>query len=329
MIIPPKLKQGDEIRVIAPARSLSIISHDVLDIAIKRLEKEGFKITFSENCRETDMFASSSIKSRLDDLHKAFSDKKVKAIFAIIGGFNANQILSYIDYELIKKNPKIFCGYSDITVLANAITAKTDLVTYSGLNFSTFGMKKEFDYNMKYFEKCLVEKEDYEIKASKTWTDDTWFLNQDDRHPIINEGYTIINKGLSEGIIFGGNLCTFNLLQGTEFMPDISNSILFIEDDDLAGNDFASSFDRDLQSLIHQLNFDKVKGIVIGRFQKKSNMDLEKLKYIIKTKKELKNIPVIANVDFGHTNPMITFPIGGTAKLMANNSEIELSILKH
>jgi len=92
-------------------------------------------------------------------------------------------------------------------------------------------------------------------------------------------------------------------------MPNISDSILFIEDDDQAGNLFSVEFDRNLQSLLHQPNFEKVKGIIIGRFQKNTDITIEKLKYILQTKKELKSMPIVANVDFGHTNPMITFPI--------------------
>ena len=328
MIVPPKLKQGDEIRIIAPARSLSLLSDDLVKLAKENFEKQGFKITFSKNCKEKDMFNSSSIKSKADDLHEAFSDKNVKAVFTAIGGFNSNQILKYLNYDLIKNNPKILCGYSDITALANAITAKTGLVTYSGLHFSTWGMKKEFGYNLDYFKKCLVEEDKFEIKPSKTWSDDAWYKDQENRKLIENEGFIILNNGEAEGSIFGGNLCTFNLLQGTEFMPDISNSILFLEDDDFAGEDFDIEFDRNLQSLIHQPNFEKVKGILIGRFQEGSKMNLKKLKYIIESKEELKNLPIIANVDFGHTNPLITFPIGGTAKLKVDD-KVELIILEH
>jgi len=140
MIIPPKLKQGDEIRIIAPSRSMAIISQEVRDIAIKRLEKLGFKITFSKNCEEIDDFNSSSIKSRIEDLHNAFRDKNVKGILTAVGGFNSNQILKYLDYNLIKNNPKILCGLSDITALQNAITSKTGLITYSGPHISMFGM---------------------------------------------------------------------------------------------------------------------------------------------------------------------------------------------
>lgn len=328
MLIPPKLKQRDEIRIIAPARSLSLLLEKNIQLAKENFEKQGFKITFSKNCKEFDVFMSSSIKSRVEDIHEAFKDKNVKAIFTVIGGFNSNQLLKYLDYDLIKNNPKILCGYSDITALENAITAKTGLITYSGLHFSTWAMKKEFEYNLEYFKKCLINEDEFIIKPSKTWSDDAWHKNQDNRKIEKNNGFIIINKGKAQGTIFGGNLCTFNLLQGTEFMPNISDSILFIEDDDMAGDYFGVEFDRNLQSLIHQSNFDKVKGIVIGRFQKNTDMTLKKLKYIIETKEELKNLPIIANVDFGHTNPLITFPIGGIIKLEVDD-KVELKIFKH
>lgn len=328
-IIPSKLKKGDEIRVIAPARSLSLLSDENLNLAKEKLEKQGYVVTLSKNCKKCDMFMSSSIKSRIDDIHKAFKDKKVKAILTVIGGFNSNELLPYLDFKLIKNNPKILCGYSDITALANAITSKTGLVTYSGLHFSTWAMEKGFEYNLDYFNKCLVENKKYLVEASKLWSDDAWYRDQKNRQFEKNEGYIILNKGEAEGIIFGGNLCTFNLLQGTEFMPNISNSILFIEDDDMSGSSFDIEFNRNLQSLIHQPNFKKVKGIVFGRFQKKAEMNMEKLKYIISTKKELKLIPIIANVDFGHSNPFITFPIGGTAKISALKGKAKIEILKH
>ena len=130
-MIPDKLKKGDEIRVISPARSLSIISQEMRDIAIKRLTDIGFKVTYAKHVEEKDDFNSSSIKSRVDDLHSAFKDKNVKGILTVIGGFNSNQILRYLDYDLIKQNPKILCGFSDITALSNAIYRKTGLVTYS------------------------------------------------------------------------------------------------------------------------------------------------------------------------------------------------------
>ncbi len=325
MIIPPKLQPGDEIRIVAPSRSLTLLSDDLVKIAIAKLEAQGFKVTFSKNCKESDMFISSSIKSRVNDLHEAFRDKNVKAILTVIGGFNVNQILKYLDYELIKNNPKIICGYSDITALTNAITAKTGLITYYGPHFSNWGMKKEFDYTLEYFKKCLTSEEEFVIEQSPTWSDDAWYRDQENRNLLPNKGYLIINKGEAQGEIVGGNLCTLNLLQGTEFMPSLKNKILFVEGDDITK---APDFDRNLQSLIHLPDFKDVKAIVIGMFQKGSEMTEEKLRYIIATKKELANIPVIANVNFGHANPIMTFPIGGTINLKVDD-KVELRILEH
>ena len=314
MIKPEKLQKGDEIRIVAPSRSLSMLSDDIVNLAKENLEKEGFIVSFSKNCREKDIFMSSTIKSRVDDLHEAFEDPNVRAILSVIGGFNSNQLLNYLDYDLIRKNPTILCGFSDITALSNAITAKTGLVTYSGPHFSTWAMKKEFVYNLDYFKKCLMDDDEFHVEASKTWTDDAWFMDQENRKIEKNDGLIIINEGEAEGRIIGGNLCTFNLLQGTPFMPDLTDSILFIEDDNMAGDYFGVEFDRNLQSLIHQPDFHKIKGIVICRFQKDTDMTIEKLRFIIDSKEELSNIPILANADFGHTNPLITFPIGGTVK---------------
>lgn len=329
IIIPEKLKKGDEIRVIAPARSLALISKELKQAAINRLEKQGYIVTFSKNCEEDDIFRSSSVESRVSDIHDAFRDKNVKAILTVIGGFNSNQLLKYLDYDLIKNNPKIICGYSDITALNNAIFKKTGLVTYIGPHFSTWGMKKGFDYSLDYFNRCLTMKDSYKVEPSLNWSDDSWYLDQENRIFIKNDGIITINEGVAEGMAIGGNLCTLNLLQGTEFMPNINDSILFIEDDDQDGDLFSIEFDRNLQSLIDQPNFDKVRGIIIGRFQKKTDINLDKLKYIISTKRELNNIPVVAYVDFGHTSPLLTLPIGGKLKISAKNNKVDFEIITH
>ncbi len=325
-IYPDKLKLGDEVRVIAPAMSYSIFSEELKSIANKRFEDLGLKLSFGKHINEKNDFTSSSIESRIEDLHDAFRDKNVKAIFTAIGGANSNQLLKYTDWELIKNNPKIFCGFSDITALNNSIFAKTGLVTYSGPHYSTFGQKLHFDYTLDYLKKCVMSNDQIEIKPSESWSDDSWYKDQDKRNLIKNNGWLVINEGKATGIILGGNLCTFNLLHGTEYMPDLNNSILFLEDDYLSNPE---TFDRDLQSLIHLPDFNKVKGIVIGRLQNKSEVTNRLLTQIIKTKKELKNIPVIANVDFGHTDPKITLPIGGIVELDINFTNSKITLLEH
>jgi muramoyltetrapeptide carboxypeptidase len=326
MIIPPKLKARDLVRIIAPAGSMSCECKELLPLASKRLEQLDLELSFAKNLEESDIFGSSSIESRVNDLHQAFSDKQVKLVLALVGGFNSNQLLRHLDYDLIKANPKIFCGYSDITALANAIYAKTTLITYSGPNFINFADNKCINYILEYFKKCFFSEEHFSVVPSEEWFFDPWCDCPKNSKVIKNKGYALINEGESSGAIIGGNLCTLNLLQGTEYFPSLNNAILFIEDDyEVKG----SHFDRDLQSLIHQADFPKVKGILIGRFQETSNMDIEKITQIIKTKRELKNIPVIANVDFGHTTPLFSFPIGGLARIKATSHQISIEILQH
>lgn len=309
-MIAEKLSVGDEIRVIAPSRSLSVVRQEVFGRGMKYLTDKGFKISFSRNSRMIDEMNSSDVQSRIEDLHEAFLDKNVKAILTCIGGFNVNQILEYIDYSLIENNPKILCGFSDITALLNAIYAKTGLVTYHGPHFSSFGFNNDIEYTYAHFKKCLMKSDNYSIKPSKGAGE-----------------YYVIQEGNCEGKIIGGNLCTLNLLQGTEFMPTLKDKILFIEDDNIMGDYFKFEFDRNLQSLIQLEDFQGVRGIVFGRFNNSCGIDVATIKRIVSTKKQLKKIPIIFNVDFGHVLPFITFPIGGSAKIVAKDALVSLEIL--
>jgi len=175
-----------------------------------------------------------------------------------------------------------------------------------------------------------MQDEPYAVMPSRDWSDDRWYKDQEKRILIKNDGWKIVNEGVARGTIIGGNLCTFNLLQGTEYFPEIvGETILFIEDDEMAGELSDVDFDRNLQSVINLPQFKFIRGIVIGRFQKASKITVEKISKIIKTKKELDNLPVIAEADFGHTDPKFTFPIGGEASLEAVQGKIRLEILKH
>ncbi len=232
----------------------------------------GFHVTFSTYSDEIDRFASSSISSRVQDLHEAFKDPNVKAILTTLGGYNSNGLLKHLDYDLIRENPKFFCGYSDITALNNAIYTKTGLVTYSGPHFSSFGMEKGLEYTTDYFLKCVTSNEPIEVLPSETWSDDSWYIDQENREFIKNEGYVSIHEGEATGDIIGGNMSTLNLLQGTPYMPNLKDKILFLEEDSLTGRATLKTFDRYLHSLMQQQDFEHVKGIVIGKMQKRRRM---------------------------------------------------------
>ena len=309
-MIPQKLNYGDEIRIIAPSSSLTRVRSDIFDSALAFLQEQGFNVTFSKNCRETNMFLSSSVRSRVDDIHEAFADKNVKAVMACIGGFNANEILPYLDYELIRANPKILCGYSDITALLNAVYAKTGLVTYHAPHLAALGFLNEREYTQKYFSECMMSDSSFAVTPSEAAQD-----------------YTVIQEGRCEGEIIGGNLCTLNLLQGTPYMPDIKNKVLFIEDDNIMGDYFVCEFDRNLQSLLQVSGAETIRGIVFGRFDESCKMTEDIIKAIVKDKVS-PDIPIVFGVDFGHVFPMFSFPIGGRVRLSVNNS-IDLKIIEH
>lgn len=119
---------------------------------------------------------------------------------------------------------------------------------------------------------CLTSNKPIEVLPSETWSDDSWYIDQENRKFIKNEGYVSIHEGEATGDIIGGNMSTLNLLQGTSYMPNLKDKILFLEEDSLTGTSTLKTFDRYLHSLMQQQNFKHVKGIVIGKMQKAQNV---------------------------------------------------------
>jgi muramoyltetrapeptide carboxypeptidase LdcA involved in peptidoglycan recycling len=325
-MIPPKFQPGDQIRVVSPATSLAYIPAEQRQTALERLRSVGVNVSFSKHAQEHDRWNSSPVEMRVADLHAAFADHQVKGILTTLGGYNANQLLRYLDWDLIVANPKVFCGYSDITVLSTAIYAKTGVVAYSGPHFSTFSMVRGIEYTLEYFSKCVMNDGPFAVGQASTWSDDAWYADQEARTFIPNAGYLVVNEGEAAGTLLGGHLNTLGLLHGTEYMPRLEGSIVLIEADEETK---AQHFDRELQSLIHQPGFDGVQGLIIGRFQRESNIDDATLVEIVRSKRELARMPVIANASFGHTTPQFTFPVGGRGTLRAVQGQTEFVIVEH
>ena len=321
---------NDEVRVLAPSRSLKLVNKEIINLAQKRLEKMGLQVTYGKNVMfMDDDYKTASIPQRVEDIMDAFNDKNVKAILTVLGGYNSNQLLKYIDYDIIKNNPKIFCGYSDITAILNAIYVKTNVMTFCGPHFSTFGMKYGIEYTLENFRRMFFDaKSEVCVFDSSSYSDDKWYVNQDERVFLKNEGIKVLNEGIAEGKIIGGNLNTFVSLAGTEYMPDLKDKILFLENVDLIPNSYFQEFDRNFQSLSLLSSFKHIKGIVIGRSQVSSNMNDYRWKKIFSNRGELKKIPIIYNADFGHTSPIFTFPIGGECKINTYDAVNKIIIKK-
>lgn len=317
LIRPPLLRAGDTVRAIAPSRSRAMVAeHDHSALIEQRLSGLGLRVDFGAHVDERDDFDSSSVASRVADLHDAFADPGVSGILTVIGGFASNELLPHLDFDLIRAHPKVFCGYSDITALNNAMLARSGLVTFCGPHWSTFGMRDHLDQTLDWWAQVLLDgaapTDGFDVEPAAEWTDDLWFIDQDDRHPMPNEGWWPLQPGRAVGRIVGGNLCTLNLLQGTPWMPSLAGAVLFVEDD---AESLPWDFARDLTSLLQLPDAAGIQGLVVGRFQRDSAVSRQHLEQIVANQPALTGLPVLANADFGHTSPLLTLPVGGDAVL--------------
>lgn len=304
-----KLRQGNHIRIVSPSSSIERLGGFEANLAAKeKLEELGFKLSFSEHYFENDIFYSSSIASRVADLEVAFSDETVDAIMTTIGGFNCNELLPYLDYDLIARNPKIFCGYSDTTALLNAIYAKTGMQTYMGPAYSSFKMKEGQPYQTDSWLKAVTQNQ-YELIPSSQWSNDAWYL-PDTPRTFFPTDWKVYNPGQASGIAIGGNISTLNLLTGTEFAPKPDRYILFLEE---AEDDHYDVICRHLAALLQA--YPNPQAVLLGRFPKETKMTEEILLAILDKHPILNTIPVLYDLDFAHTQPLFTITIGGQVQV--------------
>lgn len=313
-----KLSPNSHIRVLSPSDSIARLSGFEANLSAKEtLENLGFRVSFSEHYLESDMLYSSSIKSRVADLHAAFADGSVDAILATIGGFNSNELLPYLDYDLIAKHPKIICGYSDSTAFLNAIFAKTGNFTYMGPSYSSFKMKEGQDYQSKAWLNATT-KSAYDLVPSQEWSSDPWYDPTQPRHFMPTE-WKIYNAGKASGTIIGGNLSTFGLLRGTPYAPQVEDYILFLEQSE---EDGYYEFTRNLAAILQA--YPQPKAVLIGRFPKECQITQDILIYILDKHPILKTIPVMYDLDFAHTQPLFTITIGAKASIDTDSFSISI-----
>ena len=300
MIIPERLKKGDTIGVIAPANPIIGDNIEELEKARKKVEKDGFKVKYSKNLFSNTNGYSSTAKEKAEDINDMFKDREVKMIWCAKGGENSNSTFEYIDYEIIKNNPKIICGYSDITSLTNIITAKTGLVTFSGTNFKTIATD-ETDYS---YEEILKRFVKGSLELGKN-----------------EEKYETLKEGQAEGELIGGNLSLIRALVSGTYSIDFTNKILFLEE--LGIETMPSLASNFLYYMKQNGVFDKIKGLWIGFYEHESGIALEKV--ILDTLENNYDFPIIKSNNFGHTETKTVIPIGTKARIdTTKDKKIEL-----
>ena len=290
MIKPNKLNLRDTIGVVAPSNPIIGENIEEIEKAKKIIEEKGFKIKFSKNLFSNSNGYSATAKEKAEDLNEMFLDKDIKMIWCAKGGENSNSVLDYLDYDSIKNNPKIICGYSDITSLTNAIYQKTGLVTFSGTNFKTIATD-ETDYSLN--------------EALKRFCDCSLELGKEDDEDIT------LKDGVAEGILIGGNLSLIYGLTCGKYALDFKDKILFIEE--LGYESDPALVSNHLYYMKQNGVFDLIKGLWIGSYEHETNIPLEKI--VLDTIGDKINYPIVKSNYFGHTEKKTVIPIGIRAKI--------------
>jgi len=313
-IKPKGLNKGDKVGIIAP--SSNVTDPEDISRAIKTIEYFGLVPVLGEYIKNGTGYKTRLPKERVDDLHNMFENNEIKGIFAIRGGYGSPQILDLIDYELIQKNPKVFCGYSDVTALNIAITQNTGLVTFHGpvllSNFSKYTEKSFVD-------NIFVSENDNKFPIE--------YKNPDQKKGVVSMFPTlIINEGIAEGELTGGNLSLISSLMGTKFEIDTKDKIFFLED--VGERPFR--IDRMLTQLRLAGKFDNAKAIIIGKCEDctpegsgASTWDRTVNEVYFDILGDLKK-PIIANMMIGHSIDRLTLPLGINVKLDTLNESITI-----
>lgn len=300
ILLPASLKKGDTIGVCAPAGGIKS-NTEIADFK-KVLNDLGYSVVFSKNIEKNKGYFSGTDQERAEDFMNLIRDNSIKAIVFIRGGWGCARMLEFLDFDIIRTNPKIIMGFSDPTSLLNAITVKTGLITFHGPG----GNSTWNDYSLGYINELLVQG-----KAVS-------YNNEKDDLPII-----MYSKGTVQGELFGGNLSVLSTMIGSDYLPDWKGKILFLED--VAEEPYR--IDRMLTHLKLAGVFDQLAGLILGTFRKciaeEPNYSFT-LEEVFEQHFKDANFPVYYGAQIGHTRNKFTVPIGAKIEMDAGLGSIKM-----
>ena len=290
MILPKAIKPGDTIGVIAPSNVILEKDEVYIEKSTKLFNDLGYKVKFGKYVRANTLRYGATAKQKAEDINNMFKDPEVKLVIAVKGGEDCNTTFDYIDYELIKNNPKIICGFSDTTALTNAIYSQTGLVTFNGPTFKSL-TSWETDYAFKE----LIKR----------------FQNKSSELGVENDKYVTIKEGISEGELVGGNLSLVARLVSGKYSLDFTDKILFVEE--LGFESSPNLVNNNLYYMKQNGVFDKIKGIWVGNYEHESGISLEQI--LLDVLDGEYDFPIIKSNNFGHCDKKTVIPIGTKARI--------------
>jgi len=289
-MLPKSIKPGDTIGVIAPSNIILEKDEEYIEKSTKLFEDLGYKVKFGKYVRANTLGYGATAKEKAEDINNMFENKDVKAIICVKGGEDSNSTFDYIDYEIIQNNPKIICGFSDITSITNAIYSKTGLVTFNGPTFKSL-TSWETDYS---FKELLKRFQDKSLELG-----------------VEEDKYETIQEGVAEGEFIGGNLSLTTKLVCGKYELDFTDKILFIEE--LGYESDPNLVNNNLYYMKQNGVFDKIKGIWVGNYEHESGIALEKI--LIDVLDGKYSFPIIKSNNFGHCDKKTVIPIGTKARI--------------
>jgi muramoyltetrapeptide carboxypeptidase len=273
-------------------------------------------------------------KERASDFNDFIRDADVRAILSFIGGNHSNQILNLIDYNSLAKDPKVIMGYSDMTVPLLAINKICGMITFYGPAILTQFAEypKPLDYTMKYFKRAVMSVEPaYNIEPSTEWTQEVldWVKKEDTRPRRMqkNNGCRSLKNGKAKGRLLGGCITSLMHLRETKFWPNFNGSIFFWETpegNDIREGESLENVDAYLADLELSGVFDKISGMLVGRPYAYSEGQKSEFQSLLSDRLKKYNWPLIMDLDFGHTDPFFTIPIGAMAEIDASRSMLKI-----
>lgn len=316
------LKSGMNIGLVALSTPATRLKKEFRLRAYERiLQHFGLNIIEASNFELSTGHTAGTAIERAQTLNRFFRDKNIHGIMSFWGGLNTNHILEHLDYDLIRRNPKVLIGYSDTTALLTAVQAKTGLITFNGPAVISFAKPQLLEQTELVFNELLfkaVKKFQYPI--SEKMTSNLWWEN-DHFEFQTNPGVQVLQHGLVEGTSVGGNMAVFLSLASTPYWPSIKNKILILEEDE---NESVGTIDRYLTQMRLMGIFAQIKGLVVGRLPAQTKVTPEIMKQLLKNALKGYSVPTIYEFDFGHTDPLSTIPIGAKMKLDTRKKALTL-----
>lgn len=322
-----KLCKGDTVAFFSPSIQATYLYEDRFNRAYDYLASKGFKLKPGLLTGKSDFYRSGTIEDRANELNSLIRDPEVKCIISTIGGSNSSSLLPYLDYEAIKKTPKIFVGYSDVTTILLAIYNKTGVKTFYGpalvASFGEFEplVSQTFDSFLEVVNCSFETPHRYSIPPE--WTDEfiDWKIQTGPKSLCPNK-WIFLGESVIEGRVIGGNLSAISAIWGTTYMPTISKGdILLIED----SNKSIDIVER-LFSLLRLSDvFDHISAIILGKHEQFDDRESERkpIDVLLEVIAGY-DIPIIYDFDCCHTHPMLTIPIGSRIRIDFNQEFVEL-----